>query len=74
MTLDIHDVDYHTRTGAHLIKKALSAGWDPTQGEGAFEFITRKVYERAVEDLVEGHWLAVSHKTEYLLKKSDQHD
>jgi hypothetical protein len=74
MTVDIHDVDYHTRTGAHLINRALAWGWDPTEGEGAVEFITRKAYEQAVEDLVDGHYLAVSHKTEYLLKKSDQHD
>lgn len=75
MTHDhLKDEAYQARTGAHLIKRALSWGWDPDQGEGAFEFITRMVYEGAVEDLVDGHWLAISHKTEYLLKKQPEQD
>lgn len=72
--IDPHDATYALRAGNHLIDKALSWGWDPGQGEGAFEFISRSVYERAVEDLVDGHWLAISHKTEYLLKKQPEQD
>lgn len=75
MTHDhLKDVDYQARTGAHLIERALSWGWDPDQGEGAFEFISRSIYERAVEDVVDGHYLAISHKTAYLLTKYDPTD
>jgi hypothetical protein len=73
MTLDyLKDETYQARTGAHLIERALSWGWDPTDGEGAFEFISRSIYERAVEDLVDGHYLAVSHRAQYLLTKPTQ--
>jgi hypothetical protein len=72
--IDPHDATYALRAGNHLIDKALSWGWDPGQGEGAFEFISRNIYERAVEDLVDGHYLAVSHKTTYLLTKPSQTD
>jgi hypothetical protein len=72
--MDHEDPDYQRKTGAHLISRAKQWGWDPTEGEGAFEFMTRCVYERAIEDLVDGHYMAISHKTRYLLTKKNQEE
>lgn len=71
---DLDDAEYQRKVGAHLIQKALGYGWDPTEGEGAFEFVIRKIYETAVEDLVDGHWLALSHSTAYRLAKEPREE
>jgi hypothetical protein len=66
---DLDDPEYQRKVGAHLMRRAQEWGWNPEDGEDAFNYVTRCVYERAIEDLLDGHYLAVSHKTEYLLKK-----
>lgn len=69
MSQDVQDPQYQQRSGKHLIETAVSWGWNPAHGEGAFEYVTRLSYQRAVEDLVDGHYMARSHKTQYLLSR-----
>lgn len=72
MSQDVKDPQYQQRAGKHLIDTALSWGWNPTHGEGTFEYVTRLTYQRAVEDLVDGHFLARSYKTQYLLSRENK--
>ena len=39
----------HSSNGKHLLEMARQMGW-PDDGEGAFNFITRKAYEQGKED------------------------
>ena len=69
MQRDSNDPEYQQRVGAHLIGRAQAWGWDPADGEGPFEYVTRLAYQAGIEDLTNGQYAALSHKTEYLLTK-----
>lgn len=41
--------EYYVRLGKHLHQKAVSLGWG-NDGEGAYEFVSRKTYEIGYND------------------------
>ena len=41
--------EYYVRLGKHLHQKAISLGWE-NDGEGAYEFVSRKTYEVGYND------------------------
>lgn len=58
--------------GSHVIKVAMDLGWDPSGAEGAWEFLSRRTYETALEDLADGRMMAKMHYTQYLLTKDNK--
>lgn len=60
------------RVGEHVIKLAQQLGWQPSQAEGAWEYVSRKTYETALEDLADGRMMAKMHYTQYLLTKDNK--
>lgn len=75
MNINIQESSYLQRLGEHLINIALSLGWDSQGAEGPWEYLSRKTYELAIEDLVNGHYSARSYHAEYVLsKQSNPHE
>lgn len=46
----LDNVEYMTRLGQHVMNFALKGGWDPSDGEGCFEYIQRHSYIVGYED------------------------
>ena len=65
-TMKFEDPEYQAKHGKFLFDKAKSLGWNPEDGEGAYEFICRTHYTQGLEDGKKtGKALAVHHISHY---------